>query len=254
MVMEYCMNGDLGAYVLKHKNISKLTKYTWAVQMTDAMVYLHDRTIIHRDLKPGNLLLDGQLVAKLADFGIAREVEERSRDLTIQVGTVAFMPPEAMDASDDEDSDEEEQTKAKTKTKVDGKKWDVYSLSIVFAYVFTGKEVYPGLTNPRIFRGVPNGKRPDVEGVDKGMVKLMAKMWAKRHPDRPTMAQVLAEVKKVQDVECNGKKGSSSSDDDEAPKPATTGDIACGKDAAKPKSGGSGDSSSDSDREEGEEI
>merc|ERR1719201_121352 len=116
-----------------------------------------------------------------------------------------------MDMSDDEDDQY-----GTNKKLVDGKKWDVYSLSIVFAYVFTGKEVYPGLTNPRIFRGVPKGKRPDVEGVDKGMVKLMEKMWKKRHPNRPTMVEVLAEVKKVQDVECNGKKGSSSSDDDEA--------------------------------------
>jgi len=178
------------------------------VQMTDAMVYLHGRTIIHRDLKPGNILLNSNLCAKLADFGIAREVNE-TRDLTIQVGTVAFMPPEAMDMSDDEDDEENEK-----KVAVDGKKWDVYSMSIVFAFVFTGKEVYPGLTNPRIFRGVPKGKRPDTEGVDEGMVQLMNRMWTKKHTQRPTMAEVLEEVKRIKEVECVEEKGGSSSDDD----------------------------------------
>jgi len=129
--------------------------------------------------------------------------------LTIQVGTVAFMPPEAMDMSDDEDEEENDK-----KCAVDGKKWDVYSMSIVFAFVFTGKEVYPGLTNPRIFRGVPKGKRPDTEGVDEGMVKLMNKMWTKRHTQRPTMEEVLEEVKRVKEVECVEEKGGSSSDDD----------------------------------------
>lgn len=197
MVMEFCRNGDLGVYVSKHDNISKQTKYTWAAQMTNALIYLHERTIIHRDLKPGNILLDVNLVAKLADFGIAREVTE-TRDLTIQVGTVAYMPPEAMDISDDED-DLENDGQA---NHVDGKKWDVYSLSIVFAYVFTGKEVYPGLTNPRIFRGVPKGKRPDTTGVDEGMVNLMKRMWTKRHTQRPTMVEVLEELQRVQAVVC----------------------------------------------------
>merc|ERR1719326_1231520 len=123
-----------------------------------------------------------------------------------------------MDASDDEDDDGDGQNN----NNVDGKKWDVYSLSIVFAYMFTGKEVYPGLTNPRIFRGVPKGKRPDTTGVDEGMVKLMHKMWTRKHTDRPTMEQVLEEVKKVKAKECvdDNDSSSNSSDDEAAAKPA----------------------------------
>merc|ERR1719174_2473109 len=107
-----------------------------------------------------------------------------------------------MDMSDDDDEDSEDDQDGTNKKLVDGKKWDVYSLSIVFAYMFTGKEVYPGLTNPRIFRGVPKGKRPDTTGVDEGMVKLMEKMWTKKHTQRPTMEEVLEEVKRVKEVEC----------------------------------------------------
>merc|ERR1712222_143438 len=116
-----------------------------------------------------------------------------------------------MDVTDDEELD----GAGGQCNNVDGKKWYVYSLSIVFAYVFTGKEVYPGLTNPRIFRGVPKGKRPDTEGVDEGMVKLMKRMWTKRHTQRPTMVEVLEEVKRIKEKECPENGGSSSSSDED---------------------------------------
>ncbi|MFJ3584735.1 protein kinase [Streptomyces sp. NPDC090127] len=57
----------------------------------------HREGVVHRDIKPGNLLLDGDGTVKLADFGIARFVDDPSGALTTTgqiVGTGLYLAPE----------------------------------------------------------------------------------------------------------------------------------------------------------------
>ncbi len=51
-------------------------------QVLESVEYCHNQNIIHRDLKPENLLLSSKsndAIVKLADFGLAVELEESSK-------------------------------------------------------------------------------------------------------------------------------------------------------------------------------
>ncbi len=79
----------------------------YAVQAADALAKAHAAGIVHRDLKPGNIMITGDGLVKVLDFGLAKLVQSpggqprdgahtaaTASDAGVIVGTAAFMSPE----------------------------------------------------------------------------------------------------------------------------------------------------------------
>src|SRR5690348_3812069 len=99
LVMPYLTGGSLRDVLARRGALPLEEVVTYVDQIASALDYAHAQGVIHRDLKPANFLLhaDGRLV--LADFGIARIMEERSLGATLtktgtMLGTPEYMAPE----------------------------------------------------------------------------------------------------------------------------------------------------------------
>lgn len=74
-------------------------------QTADALAYAHARGIIHRDIKPSNLLLDGNGIVWITDFGLAKSSEQDLTNTGDILGTIRYMSPERFRGSCDERAD-----------------------------------------------------------------------------------------------------------------------------------------------------
>lgn len=84
-----------------HKVFEPVELTDWASQLCDALDYAHNHArIIHRDLKPSNLMVNRRGDLKVADFGIARSLNESVTALTMQrgkSGTLLYMSPQQLE-------------------------------------------------------------------------------------------------------------------------------------------------------------
>lgn len=94
IVMEYVpaenLEQQLRSGVLDPATVARIGE-----QVAQALAAAHRLGIVHRDVKPSNILVGEDGVAKLADFGVARGIEDtRLTQTGLVIGSVAFMPPE----------------------------------------------------------------------------------------------------------------------------------------------------------------
>ncbi|TKY66812.1 Receptor protein kinase HSL1 [Spatholobus suberectus] len=102
LVYEYMPNGSL-ADMLKGSKRSLLdwpTRHKIAVDAAEGLSYLHHDCvppIVHRDVKSNNILVDGEFVAKVADFGVAKmvtRISQGTEPMSGIAGSYGYIAPE----------------------------------------------------------------------------------------------------------------------------------------------------------------
>jgi serine/threonine protein kinase len=94
-VLEYVQGGDLRHHLDQRVDFSAKQIQLYLAELVIALRTLHQLGIVYRDLKPENILVDINGHLKLADFGLAREIERdiASRNYTL-CGTYEYLAPE----------------------------------------------------------------------------------------------------------------------------------------------------------------
>ncbi|URE12335.1 kinase family [Musa troglodytarum] len=180
IVTEYMHGGNLYDYLHKHHNILELTMLLkFAIDICKGMEYLHQNNIIHRDLKTANLLMDSNLVVKVADFGVAR-IQNQGGVMTAETGTYRWMAPEVINHLPYD------------------QKADVFSFAIVLWELTTSKIPYETMTPLQAALGVRQGLRPVLpESMHPRLLDLMQRCWEASPAKRPTFSDIRVELEEL---------------------------------------------------------
>jgi WD40 repeat protein len=151
-------------------------------QAAEALQHAHERGVIHRDIKPSNLLLDGEGVLWVADFGLARRAADSSMTQSgAVVGTPRYMSPEQAEGG---------------RRGVDHRS-DVYSLGATLYELLTGRPPFSGATAVDVLLQVigndPVPPRRINRAVPLDLETLTLRAMAKHPEDRYQTAGELAD-------------------------------------------------------------
>jgi serine/threonine-protein kinase len=94
LVMEY-VEGESLQRMLEAGPLPVETAVDFACEVLSALAYAHQAGVIHRDVAPANIIITGDLTAKLTDFGLARAaMDVRLSASGVPVGSPWYMSPE----------------------------------------------------------------------------------------------------------------------------------------------------------------
>ncbi len=194
LALEYVDGVDLLHYISDKGRIDPEEACAIVAQACCALEHSFEQGIIHRDIKPSNLLITrrkGQLLVKLTDLGIARDVipddSARMTGAGMIMGTIDYLAPE----------------QARDSSKADIRS-DIYSLGCTLYEMLAGKPPFEGNVTELVYKHseeMPveiSTVRPDVPA---GLVYILHKMMAKKPEDRyQTPTELLTDLRRVDEL------------------------------------------------------
>jgi eukaryotic-like serine/threonine-protein kinase len=185
--MPFVESGSLRDRMARDNRLSVEETIRLVGEVADALTYAHGQGVVHRDVKPENIMLLPEGHALLADFGLARAIEDglgpSSTGAGIVVGTPLYLSPE----------------QALGDGRVDARS-DVYALATVAYEMLAGETPFEGenvrsVMTRRVVEDPPSARRgrPDLpRDIDSVLLRALARDPSRRYPTAEAFASALA--------------------------------------------------------------
>ncbi|CAL1709244.1 unnamed protein product [Somion occarium] len=186
MVLPWMEHGRIGEYIEKLQDNEDFDNGQeqvdrWILQIAKGLASLHEEEIVHGDLRGANVLLDSDLNARVADFGLATVAEDYATQTSTGGRLPNWLAPELLDPF-----------APFTPTKAS----DVYAFGCVCIEMYTGKAPYAGLSTWQLLEQVRNGHKParpnfyDDDPMSDELWSLVDRCLSMTPADRPTAEAV----------------------------------------------------------------
>ena len=189
-----CIEGKTLDQIIRRNGLTLNDTLRYSIQIADALATAHAAGVVHRDLKPSNIMVTGDGLVKVLDFGLAKLTEPsggeddstetlsaHTREGTI-VGTVAYMSPEQAEGK-----------------QVDARS-DIFSFGSVLYEMVTGRRAFQADSKLATLSAILSKEpAPVPEGTPSDLTRIIArclrKDLARRLRDLHDVKLVLEELR-----------------------------------------------------------